>query len=61
MGGFAAQLLTRHWIIIDGNQEREEVHGSGVIGQQPLIKPGRTYEYRSGVNLKTTRGNMQGR
>jgi ApaG protein len=60
MGGFAAQLLTRHWIIIDGNQEREEVHGSGVIGQQPLIKPGMSYEYTSGVILKTPIGTMQG-
>jgi ApaG protein len=60
MGGFAAQLLTRHWIIIDGNQEREEVHGSGVIGEQPLIKPGMSYEYTSGVILKTPIGTMQG-
>ena len=60
MSNFSAQLLTRHWIITDGNQEREEVHGSGVIGRQPLIKPGMSYEYTSGVILKTPIGTMQG-
>ena len=60
MSNFSAQLLTRHWVITDGNQEREEVHGSGVIGRQPIIKPGMSYEYTSGVILKTPIGTMQG-
>lgn len=56
----AAQLLRRHWIIIDANQERQEVRGEGVIGEQPIIEPGGEYQYSSGVILETSVGTMQG-
>ena len=56
----AAQLLRRHWIIIDANQERQEVRGDGVIGEQPIIEPGGEYQYSSGVILETSVGTMQG-
>jgi ApaG protein len=59
-GSSAATLLTRHWIIIDANQERQEVHGSGVIGQTPTIPPGSCYEYTSAVVLDTPIGTMEG-
>ena len=53
-------LLKRHWIIIDANQQRQEVKGVGVIGEQPLIACGTTYSYSSGAVLKTAVGTMQG-
>jgi ApaG protein len=53
-------LLKRHWIIIDANQQRQEVKGIGVIGEQPLIPCGSSYSYSSGVVLKTAVGTMQG-
>ena len=59
-GQVAAQLLSRHWIIIDANQERQEVRGEGVIGEQPTIEPGAEYQYSSGVVLETSVGTMQG-
>ncbi len=55
-----AQLLSRHWIIVDANQERQEVRGDGVIGEQPLIEAGESYQYTSGVMLDTPIGTMQG-
>ena len=60
LGPGAAQLLSRHWIIVDGNQERQEVRGDGVVGQQPLIPAGESYRYSSGVILDTPIGTMQG-
>lgn len=54
------QLLRRHWIITDGNQHVEEVEGEGVVGQQPVIEPGRSYDYTSGCVLKTDCGRMEG-
>jgi len=59
-GVLDAVLLRRHWIIIDANQQRQEVKGVGVIGKQPLIPSGTTYNYSSGVVLKTPVGTMQG-
>lgn len=56
----SAQLLRRHWIILDGDGGQEEVEGEGVIGQQPVIAPGRSYEYTSGCVLKTDCGSMRG-
>jgi len=53
-------LLHRHWIIVDANQQRQEVKGAGVIGQQPLIPKDTNYQYSSGVILKTAVGTMQG-
>lgn len=59
-GAIAAQLLARHWIITDGNGKVQEVRGSGVIGEQPLIPPGHRHIYNSGVVLATQVGSMQG-
>lgn len=59
-GSVGAQLISRHWIITDGNQEEQEVRGLGVVGQQPLIAPGDSYEYSSGCSLATPVGTMRG-
>lgn len=59
-GGEPARLLTRHWVITDGEAKVEEVRGDGVVGQQPQIAPGETYRYSSGAILKTPVGSMQG-
>ena len=55
-----AQVISRHWIIVDGNNERQDVQGLGVVGQQPLLAPGETFEYTSGCPLKTPVGSMHG-
>jgi len=55
-----AQLLGRHWIITDANDAKQEVRGAGVVGEQPLISPGQSYKYSSGVMLDTSIGTMQG-
>ncbi|MGB1158528.1 MAG: Co2+/Mg2+ efflux protein ApaG [Porticoccaceae bacterium] len=55
-----AQLLNRHWIIIDANQQRQEVRGVGVVGEQPLIASGSSFSYSSGVVLDTPVGTMHG-
>lgn len=59
-GTLAAKLLTRHWIITDSNGETQEVHGEGVIGEQPVIQPGQKYEYSSGAVIPTPVGSMHG-
>ena len=59
-GAEPAQLRTRHWIITDGNGKVEEVRGPGVVGQQPVLKPGEHFEYTSGCVLQTPRGEMRG-
>lgn len=59
-GSLAAQLISRHWFITDGNAETREVKGLGVIGEQPLISPGQCYRYMSGVRLPTPFGTMHG-
>lgn len=59
-GSETAQLISRHWIITDGNFAVQEVRGLGVVGEQPVIKPGETYEYSSGCQLKTPVGTMRG-
>ena len=59
-GEVAAQLIARHWIITDGNGHQEEVKGLGVVGQQPLLKPGESFEYTSGCRLRTASGTMRG-
>jgi ApaG protein len=56
----AAQLLGRHWIITDANESKQEVRGAGVVGEQPMIGPGQSYKYSSGVMLDTPIGTMQG-
>jgi ApaG protein len=55
-----AQLLSRHWIIIDGDGDREEVKGPGVVGETPIIQPGRSYTYTSACPLETPWGTMEG-
>lgn len=57
---FTVKLLRRHWFIFDSNGEHREVEGEGVIGIQPVLKPGETYQYVSGCNLKTEMGRMHG-
>jgi len=59
-GQFSAQLLTRHWIITDGEERIHEVHGEGVVGERPRIAPGESYEYSSGAILETSVGSMHG-
>ena len=56
----SVRLLSRHWIITDQNNKVEEVKGSGVVGQQPLIHPGQSYHYTSGAVLNTETGDMKG-
>lgn len=60
IGTLTAQLLSRHWIITDANNEVQEVKGEGVVGEQPIIEPGASYVYTSGVVLSTSVGHMQG-
>jgi ApaG protein len=59
-GQLPARLLSRHWVITDGDGKVEEVRGAGVIGQQPLIAAGASHTYSSGTVMATTVGNMQG-
>ncbi|HEX4924547.1 MAG TPA: Co2+/Mg2+ efflux protein ApaG [Bdellovibrionales bacterium] len=54
------QLLARHWIITDGQGRVQEVKGEGVVGEQPTIEPGHTFEYSSFCPLQTTTGLMKG-
>jgi ApaG protein len=55
------QLLSRHWLITDATGRVEEVHGPGVVGEQPVIEPGEAFEYTSGCPLPTPFGSMEGR
>lgn len=59
-GDVSAKLLTRHWIITDGNESIEEVKGDGVVGEQPHLKPGEQHRYSSGAIIKTPIGTMSG-
>ncbi|HEY9278542.1 MAG TPA: Co2+/Mg2+ efflux protein ApaG [Eoetvoesiella sp.] len=59
-GEHAAQVISRHWIITDGQENTQEVRGLGVVGQQPLLGPGETFEYTSGCPLPTPIGTMRG-
>ena len=59
-GEVAAQLVSRHWLITDANHRVEEVRGLGVIGQQPTLQPGESFEYTSGCPLATPVGTMKG-
>ncbi|REJ83399.1 MAG: Co2+/Mg2+ efflux protein ApaG [Acidobacteria bacterium] len=54
------QLLTRYWLITDGNGEQQEVRGDGVVGQQPVLEPGTQFEYTSFCPLSTEVGTMRG-
>lgn len=55
-----AQLISRHWRITDANDKLQEVQGVGVVGEQPVIEPGKSYTYTSGVILETETGLMEG-
>ncbi|MCS6799889.1 MAG: Co2+/Mg2+ efflux protein ApaG [Myxococcota bacterium] len=59
-GEATVQLLTRHWIITHADGHVEEVRGPGVVGHQPVLRRGESFEYTSGCVLRTTRGTMQG-
>ena len=54
------QLMTRHWVITNGRGEVHEVRGEGVIGQQPVLRPGESFEYTSGCSIATPVGTMKG-
>jgi ApaG protein len=56
----AARLVSRHWIITDGRGKVEEVQGPGVVGEQPRLEPGQSFQYTSGSMLATSRGSMHG-
>ena len=60
VGDQAVQLLSRHWVITNGEGQVEEVRGAGVVGQQPLLKPGEEFQYTSGCPLTTPVGTMHG-
>jgi ApaG protein len=59
-GDITAQLIARHWIITDANGHTDEVRGLAVVGHQPLLKPGETFEYTSWTRLSTPHGTMRG-
>ncbi|MDT8759498.1 Co2+/Mg2+ efflux protein ApaG [Sphingomonas psychrotolerans] len=59
-GPVTVQLLTRHWVITDGRGARHSVEGEGVVGEQPMIEPGASFDYVSGCPLSTPTGHMQG-
>jgi ApaG protein len=59
-GNIPAKLMTRHWVITHGNGKVEEVNGDGVVGEQPHLRPGESFEYTSGTILETPFGDMNG-
>ena len=59
-GSVAAQLISRHWIITDAQGQVQEVRGLGVVGAQPLLEPGQSFEYTSGAAIATAVGTMKG-
>ena len=60
VGSETAQLISRHWIITDGNEHVEEVRGPGVVGETPILTPGQSFTYQSQCVLRTQFGTMQG-
>ena len=59
-GTVTAQVVSRHWIITDADNQVQEVRGMGVVGEQPVLKPGDTFEYSSGSSIPTSVGTMRG-
>ena len=59
-GTVPAQLISRHWIITDSNRQVQEVRGLGVVGAQPVLRPGESFEYTSGTSIATPVGTMRG-
>ena len=60
LGEIPAQLISRHWIITDADNQVQEVRGMGIIGEQPILKPGDHFEYTSGSSINTMVGTMRG-
>jgi ApaG protein len=60
VGTVSAQLISRHWVITDADDVVQEVKGLGVVGEQPLLRPGESFEYSSGTALATPVGTMHG-
>jgi ApaG protein len=60
VGDETAQLISRHWVITDSDGQVQEVRGPGVVGEQPVLQPGTSFEYTSYCPLKTTVGTMHG-
>ncbi len=60
LGETTVQLISRHWVITDARNHVEEVRGPGVVGEQPVLKPGESFEYTSGCPLPTPSGGMEG-
>lgn len=59
-GTASAQLISRHWVITDAEHKEQEVRGLGVVGEQPFLKPGESFEYTSGTSVATPVGTMRG-
>ncbi len=59
-GNVTAQLISRHWVITDAQGLVQEVRGLGVVGAQPVLRPGESYEYTSGTSISTSVGTMRG-
>lgn len=59
-GKVPAQLVSRHWIITDANNQVQEVRGPGVVGEQPLLRPNESFQYTSGTAIRTPVGTMRG-
>jgi ApaG protein len=59
-GSVPAQLVSRHWIITDSNNQVQEVRGKGVVGEQPRLRPNESFEYTSGTAIATPVGTMRG-
>jgi ApaG protein len=59
-GEVPAKLVTRHWIITDANNQVQEVRGEGVVGEQPHLQPGMSFQYTSGTAIPTPVGSMRG-
>ena len=59
-GTVPAQLVSRHWVITDSNNQVQEVRGDGVIGEQPLLRPNESFQYTSGTAIATPVGTMRG-
>jgi ApaG protein len=59
-GAVSAQLVSRHWIITDANEQVQEVRGEGVVGEQPVLRPNESFEYTSGAAIATPVGTMRG-
>ena len=60
VGQVPAQVISRHWLITDADNQVQEVRGMGIVGEQPVLKPGEHFEYTSGSSINTIVGTMRG-